>query len=266
MAWFHTQAQISVTPTHQSRLRMYRLGIDRVALFRRGIHHQLFGQHLRSSAFREKYGLNDRIALLYVGRLSGEKNLDVLVEAMTLLNQKYINQIKLVLTGDGPMKESLVENNPGNFVFTGYLHKEDLYEAYASCDLFTFPSSFETFGNVVLEAHASGLPCVGVNEGGVKDIIVDGVTGLLSKSKDPKDFAEKIEQLLLNPKLRERMAKEASKHALKYDWNQVFDDLMHIFTLQIKENKELKKRRWYDRLRWPRRNYFNHKLFHFFDL
>lgn len=266
LAWFHTQAQISVTPTHQSRLRMYRLGIDRVALFRRGIHHTLFGQQLRSNRFREKYHLVDKIALLYVGRLSGEKDLDILVEAMDILNQKYFDKIILVLTGDGPMKESLKKHNPGNFVFTGYLHKEELYEAYASCDIFTFPSAFETFGNVVLEAHASGLPCVGVNEGGVKDIIVDGVTGYLAKSKDSNDFADKIEQLILFPKQRETMGQAASKHALKYDWNHVFDELIHIFRLQIRENKEQVRQRWMDRLRWPKRNYINHKLFHFFDL
>ena len=112
--------------------------------------------------------------------------------------------------------------------FTGFLKGEGLAEVYSASDLFIFPSPTETFGNVVLEALASGTPVIGANSGGVKNIISTGVTGHLCESGNAEDFIQRIVQLLNNDSLRVQMALNARKYALTQKWDQIFENLIDI--------------------------------------
>ncbi len=111
---------------------------------------------------------------MYVGRLSWEKDLFVLQGAMKELNKKYKDRIGLLITGDGPMKKELENTMPDNVAFTGYKTGIELAQIYASADLFTFPSSFETFGNVVFRSSSLGNPHGRSAMGGVMNIIDHG--------------------------------------------------------------------------------------------
>jgi len=169
--------------------------------------------------------------------LINHKDLEDLVEAHTILENRY--DYKLVIVGDGPMKAELIEKLPEAH-FTGYQYGEDLARWYASADIFVFPSTTETFGNVILEAFASGLPAIGVAKGGVADIINHGVDGYIAEPKNPADFAAKIALLLDNPDYRVLMGVQARVTAKNYCWNTINGKLIKSYERVI-ENYYNKK-------------------------
>lgn len=152
---------------------------------------------------------------------------------MFKLNKSYKDKIALIVTGEGPMKSELEQTMPDNVIFTGYKKGVELAEIYASCDIFAFPSSFETFGNVVLEASASGLPVVGVKEGGVLELIDHGKTGYLANPGDPEDFAFFLEKLIVAVGLRKLFGINGRNYAKTKSWNSVFSTLIEIFEKEI---------------------------------
>lgn len=226
ISWFHNEANMTVTPSKESEKILHRLGVIKTGVFGRGIDYDRFSPEKRSIKLRQQLGIEHKIVLLYVGRVSAEKDLDVLRSSMIALNEKYKDEIALIITGDGPMKSELERTMPKNVIFTGYKKGEALSEIYASADIFAFPSSFETFGNVVLESFASGLPVVGVNEGGVVDIINHGSTGYLAESKNPESFTFFIEKLINNDIERKYFGINARIYAATKSWNVVFDKLL----------------------------------------
>jgi glycosyltransferase involved in cell wall biosynthesis len=233
LIWFHNEADRSVTPSHESAKILKRFGVRQVSIFSRGIDYDRFTPEKRDMVFR-KSCMDDKILLLYVGRLSPEKDLNILSESMQKLNEKHKDRIALVVTGEGPMKDELEQTMPDNVIFTGYKKGDELAKIYASCDIFAFPSSFETFGNVVLEASASGLPVVGVDEGGVMELIDHGKTGYLAKAKDAESFTECLEKLIVNEGLRRSMSQSGRRNAKNRSWDSVFSDLMTIFREEIR--------------------------------
>ncbi len=152
--------------------------------------------------------------LLYVGRLSKEKNLHRLIKIYEKAKQNHPN-IKLIVVGDGPYKRELKNQaaNLKDLIFTGVLKGEQLAKAYASCDLFIFPAKYETFGNVVLEAQASGLPAVVSNSGGPQEIIIPDETGYICDPDNIVQFTHAITRLHDDHALLEKMRKAARKNA-----------------------------------------------------
>jgi len=163
---------------------------------------------------------NGEIRLLYVGRISKEKDLDVLATAYRQLRDASL-PVRLSLVGDGPYAKALAEILP-DALFTGYLAGEQLAEAYASADLFVFPSTTDTFGNVIIEAQASGLPVVVSDIGGPKELVEHGVNGLITKAHDPVEFARAIEQVVTDHNLRERMQAHARESVVHRSWPNAF--------------------------------------------
>jgi glycosyltransferase involved in cell wall biosynthesis len=163
---------------------------------------------------------NGEIRLLYVGRISKEKDLDVLATAYHQLRDASV-PVRLSLVGDGPYAKTLAEILP-DALFTGYLAGEQLAEAYASADLFVFPSTTDTFGNVIIEAQASGLPVVVSDIGGPKELVEHGVNGLITKAHDPAEFARAIEQFVTDHNLRERMQAHARESVVHRSWPNAF--------------------------------------------
>jgi len=218
--WFYNRCSATYAPSPSAAYALRKQGIERVELWQRGIDTTRFSPSFRNGELRSSIGVDAKTPiLLFVARLVKEKDLDDLIIAARLLDQKR-KPFKLVIVGDGPEREYMERELP-NAHFTGYLTGRDLSEMYASSDLFIFPSTTETFGNVILEAFASGLPAVTVDKGGVADIVTDGINGFVARGNDPKDFSEKITMLLDNPDFMKRLGYHAKITSADYNWDAI---------------------------------------------
>jgi glycosyltransferase involved in cell wall biosynthesis len=159
------------------------------------------------------------LKLLYVGRVSKEKNMPFLAKAFKHLVDVRPD-IRLIVVGDGPYLSEMKTSLTGlPATFTGFLSGEDLAQAYASSDLFIFPSTTDTFGNVVLEAQASGLPVIVTDEGGPKENLVPDKTGFVVSTENDHTFIKAVLKLANNPQLLKKM----KRHAREYMENRSFE-------------------------------------------
>jgi glycosyltransferase involved in cell wall biosynthesis/predicted metal-dependent phosphoesterase TrpH len=223
MHWFYTQLDlIFVNSEHYRRAWMDRgISANKLAILPRGLDTLLFDPAKRDRAFLKKYGVRDgSTVLLYVGRISKEKDLDVLAAAYKKLRDEKKN-VQLVLVGDGPYLKELKTQLP-DACSTGYLAGLELAKAYASADIFCFPSTTDTFGNVVIESLASGVPCVVSDQGGPRELIRDGVTGFITKSLDVEDFTAAVRRIVDDEKLLATMRVNARKAVQDRDWSEAF--------------------------------------------
>jgi glycosyltransferase involved in cell wall biosynthesis len=161
------------------------------------------------------------VRVLYVGRVSKEKDLDILTAAYNQLRSDSAVQLQLIIVGDGPYSQPLAELVP-DAIFTGYLGGEDLANAYASADIFAFPSTTDTFGNVIIEAQASGLPVIVSDIGGPQELVEQGVTGIVTKARDVEALAEAIRSLANDGETRRRMGRKARESVLNRSWPNAF--------------------------------------------
>src|SRR5438046_9739630 len=176
----------------------------------RGLDTELFTPARREATFWEKFGAaNGQVRLLYVGRISREKDLHVLADAYHRLRDEGL-PVQLFVVGHGPYSEAFAQSVP-EAVFTGYLRGKELATAYASADIFVFPSTTDTFGNVILEAQACGVPVIVSDSGGPKELVEDRTNGLITRSRDVNDFTRGIRSLVAGPPLRERRRNAARK-------------------------------------------------------
>ena len=197
-----------------------------VEVWTRGIDATLFSPVRRSLEWRRSFGIaDDEPVISYVGRLVKEKNTGLLADIYKELTRRGL-RFRAMLVGNGPEEKSLRAALP-QAVFAGFLHGDDLARAYASSDIFLFPSESETFGNVTLEAMASGLPAVCADASGSRSLVAEGETGYcVSASLGAAAFADKIEGLLRDPARRARFGEAARKRALTYDWETIMDGLI----------------------------------------
>jgi glycosyltransferase involved in cell wall biosynthesis len=224
MHWFYGQLDTVFVNSEEYRQSWIKRGFDpaKLKILPRGLDTELFHPGQRNSAFLEKFGAsNGEIRLLYVGRISREKDLDVLTDAYRRLRKEGL-PVRLFVVGHGPYSKAFAKCLP-DAVFTGYLKGPELAAAYASADIFVFPSTTDTFGNVILEAQASGLPVVVSDSGGPKELVVDKSNGLITRSHDVEDFTGAIRTLVTNRSLRERMAAAARKSVTDRSWPRAFE-------------------------------------------
>jgi glycosyltransferase involved in cell wall biosynthesis len=223
MHWFYGQLDTVFVNSEEYRQSWIKRGFDpaKLKILPRGLDTELFHPARRDSAFFEKFGAaNGEVRLLYVGRISREKDLDLLADAYRLLRKEGL-PVQLFVVGHGPYSEAHAKSLP-EAVFTGYLRGTELATAYASADIFVFPSTTDTFGNVILEAQASGLPVVVSDSGGPKELVMDKTNGLITKSHDVEDLTRAIGALVTNRALRERMAKSARDSVTDRSWPRAF--------------------------------------------
>jgi glycosyltransferase involved in cell wall biosynthesis len=223
MHWFYGQLDTVFVNSEEYRKSWIKRGFDpaKLKILPRGLDTELFHPARRNAAFLEKFGTrNGDVRLLYVGRVSREKDLDLLAAAYRRLRNEGL-PIQLFVVGHGPYAEALAKSLPEAF-FTGYLEGTELATAYASADIFVFPSTTDTFGNVILEAQASGLPVVVSDSGGPKELVANGTNGLITKSHDIEDFTRAIRSLVSDPALRNRMAKSARSSVTDRSWPNAF--------------------------------------------
>jgi glycosyltransferase involved in cell wall biosynthesis len=223
MHWFYGQLDTVFVNSEEYRQSWINRGLDpaKLKIFPRGLDTELFTPARRDPAFWEKFGpTNGEVRLLYVGRISKEKDLDVLAKAYRQLRDEGLS-IQLLIVGHGPYSEALSETLP-DAIFTGYLKGKELATAYASADVFAFPSTTDTFGNVIIEAQASGVPVIVSDSGGPKELVEDNVNGLITKSHDVEDFSRAIRELVVDPARRERMGSRGRQSVIDRTWPAAF--------------------------------------------
>jgi glycosyltransferase involved in cell wall biosynthesis len=222
--WLHNQADLNLVPSNFTRQQIKARGFKRVGIWSRGVDTTLYHPERRSQEWRLRLtgGHPDQLLLLYAGRLAREKRIEMLLPIM----RKHTG-IRLAIVGDGPERKNLESFFSGTAtLFTGYLHGTDLAQAYASADLFVFTGANETFGNVVTEAMASGLPVVAPNSGGVVEHVQAGRTGFLFESESEEALQATVARLIEEPARLVEMsflAREAAKH---YSWDHVMHQLV----------------------------------------
>ncbi|TVP42093.1 MAG: glycosyltransferase family 1 protein, partial [Gemmatimonadales bacterium] len=227
---FHEPALRTLAPSHETVADLAGHGFHpRLEVWSRGVDADHFHPARRSEALRERLAPGADTVILYVGRLAPEKRLALLLEAFPLVRARASTDVGLVLVGGGPMEADIRRAGHAGVHLAGYRTGLDLARAYASADLFAFPSDTETFGNVVLEAMASGLPVVGVDRGGVRDTIAHGVTGFRTPPGEVEPFAEAILDLVEHPFLRARMGTKARAEAEGRSWPRILDGVVDIY-------------------------------------
>jgi len=224
MHWFYNQMSLIYVPSEYYRRLLIEHGFDskKMRLMPRGIDTDQFAPEWKIEEFWEGKDVPEGLNILYVGRISKEKNVDILIDAFLKLSRN-VSGINLVLVGDGPYLEEIRKSQLGkNIFYTGFLKGRELAKAYASADIFAFPSTTDTFGNAVLEAQASGLPAIVSGKGGPKEIIIPNKTGLVVSTSDAAGFEEALRKLIKGSDLRKSMAYHARELAKTKSWDVIF--------------------------------------------
>lgn len=230
LRWFHNQARVTLCPSETVRAILLDRGFRHVRIWSRGVDVERFTPTLRSVQLRQRHGPPDAVHLLYVGRLTPEKDLPILFDAFRRIRETRPElAVHLVLAGDGAYSPKMRVQAPAGVTFAGYVEGERLRATYASADVFVFPSRTETLGNVVLEALSSGLPVVAVAEGGVLENVQDGVNGLLCPPGDAAAFGRRIAEIVEQPALRQRLARNARAWAEQRTWERAFEPLLRAY-------------------------------------
>ncbi|WP_010677512.1 glycosyltransferase family 4 protein [Bacillus timonensis] len=240
MKWFHRPFQKLFVPSLVTKNQLEDKGFTNIEIWTHGVDCELFNPYYNKAVVRQKYHISKTFTLTYVGRLAPEKNVDILVEIAKALPMEWSEQIQWVIVGDGPSRSKMEDAAPSNMIFTGFLKGTELAEVYAASDIFVFPSSSETFGNVVLEAMASGTPVIGVNGGGVRNIVQEGITGYLCEPGNSKEVMDTILHLLENDGVRNRMGMEGRKYALTQKWDVIFENLLYSYSTVLQDQSKQK--------------------------
>lgn len=225
LRFIHNGCTLNLVPTHIIRDELHAWRFKRLRLWGRGVDTARFTPSRRKVAWRARL-LNERAAAcgvaLYVGRMAREKHL----EALSALAAD--SSIALTLIGGGnhlPQVQQTLTENGRSAHFIGHLIGDDLADAYAAADVFVFPAVRETFGQVILEAMASGLPVVAADQGGSAALVRHGETGFLVPPHDAEAFRQRTCQLLADSALRARMSAAARAYAEQHAWSAVMRDL-----------------------------------------
>ncbi len=223
----HNQAELNLCTSTAMMEELSEHGIERVALWQRGVDTELFRPQLQSQQMRDylSQGHPEDPLLLYVGRVSAEKQIHDIKPIL-----EAIPGARLAIVGDGPYRKTLEKHfadTPTHFV--GYLEGETLGAAYASADAFVFPSRTETLGLVLLEAMAAGCPVVAARSGGIPDLVSDGVNGYLFEPDDPNGAITATKRLLQAQSERETVRNNAHQEAQRWGWSAATQQLRQYY-------------------------------------
>jgi glycosyltransferase involved in cell wall biosynthesis len=228
MHWFYSQMDVVYVNSEDYRKSWEARGIppEKLRILPRGLDTGLFHTARKDPDFWTARGLRDgETGMLYVGRVSKEKNLDLFVAVARRLESL---RVRPLIVGDGPYMAEMKKMLPGG-IFTGYLRGTDLAAAYASADFFLFPSTTDTFGNVILEAQACGLPVIVSDTGGPRDLVRHGEDGFITHALDLADLTDAATRMASGPALRARMGAAASRRVSARDWPKAFETFWNQF-------------------------------------
>jgi phosphatidylinositol alpha 1,6-mannosyltransferase len=238
LKYIHNGCHLTLAPSQWTMNELDSWGYRRLRRWGRGVNSERFSPQHASPEWRARL-LNgrppDSLLCVYVGRLANEKHVDLLLEAARTPG------IALTIIGDGAQRGELEQLFDGTGThFTGYLYNHDLAAAFASADAFMFPGMHETFGQVVQEAMASGLPALVINQGGVVDIVTHGVNGFICEANGAS-FARAAERLLYDEPLRRRMSAAARAYAESNPWETVMAELETHYMEALALNERYKR-------------------------
>lgn len=241
-AWIrtlHNQAAVNLCTSGPMVDKATAQGIRNVELWPKAVDTDGYSPERRSRKMRARLtdGHPEASLVIYVGRLSAEKNLDRLAPIMRKVRERVPNA-RLAMVGSGPQADDLKKMmDPAFTTFTGYLSGADLQSAFASGDVFAFPSVTETLGLVALESFASGVPVVGARAGGIPFVIDEAKTGYLVEPEDYDAWAERIALLLNDEALRTEMGHTARSEALRHGWRAATESLVDYYQRAIDEHR-----------------------------
>lgn len=223
---FYGRCREVYVPSESVRAALLADGLrDNFKPWPRGIDTGRFNPARRSPDWRAHHGIGaGELVILHVSRLVREKRLDTLTGALNRIGIPH----RIVIVGDGPDR-GFAERELPHALFTGFLNGEELAAAYASSDIFVFPSDSESFGNVTLEAMASGLPCVAADATGSRSLVVDGETGFLAPADDAEAFASHVTRLANDTALRQRMGQAGRARALTFSWEETMTRMLGYY-------------------------------------
>ncbi len=238
------RCNLTIAPTKELASVLKKKGFKRVKALSNPVDFDKF-KGVKLKDIRKKHKIpKDAILLLYVGRVTFEKKLDVLFDALKEINRR---DVYLLVVGKGPFlkqyKKYVKENEIKNVKFVGYVKDEDLGSYYNSCDIFVSPSDTETQGLTFVEAMYFGKPVIGANKLGVKDLIRDGKNGFKFRPGDPQDLKSKLEKLISSKSLRAKMGKKSKQYSKMYSKEKIVGSLLRIY-------KTIKYKDWKDNKAW----------------
>ena len=225
---FHNATACTMVPTRELMRTLSQNGFANLKVVSRGVDTKLFNISKRDTSLRSSWGATDDTkVLISVGRMAPEKNLDQVLktyEALKVTGQAF----KLVMVGDGPLKEQFQKRYP-EIIFPGMLSQSNLAAYYASSDLFIFPSQTETFGNVTLEALASGIPVLAFDCAAARDWVQTGVNGWLVAENNPEGFAAQAVAIFNSKDLLDQITQSTRQQVVHLDWDQIAEQVESVF-------------------------------------
>ena len=229
LRWFYKHSEHIYVPTKSMAEELIEKNIGRspevLKIWARGVDTDQFNPSKRDPKWREEMGFNEEdVVFTFVSRLVWEKNLKLFASVISAIQKKYPHA-KSLIVGDGPARTEL-ESELNNTVFTGFLTGNALSKAYAGSDVFFFPSDTETFGNVTLEAMASGLPCLVADAQGSKSLVDHNENGFLIPVSKKKKFISRAEELAKDAELRRRLGQKSFEKAQNYTWDKINSTLL----------------------------------------
>ena len=229
--WYYDQLDMIYVPSLSTKTELQAKGInaDKIRIYPRGIDIKRFHPSKRNGFFKPYFKAESKMKFLFTGRVSREKNLDILVEAFKGLLQ-IADNMHLTVVGEGPYLQEMKDKLQGSpCLFTGYLDGEELSAAYASSDVFVFPSTTDTFGNVVLEAQASGLPVIVTDQGGPCENMLPNETGILIKGGCSQSLLIAMKTFTDNKHLAARMGAAARAYTEERTFEKAFLESWELF-------------------------------------
>ena len=225
---FHNATACTMVPTNELKRTLSENGFVNLKVVSRGVDTKLFNIGRRSTQLRHSWGANEHTkVLISVGRMAPEKNLEQVLrtyESLRLID----TQLKLVMVGDGPLREQFQQRHP-NIIFPGMLSQTELAAYYASSDLFVFPSQTETFGNVTLEALASGIPVLAFDCAAARDWVQHGINGWLVPENNSDGFVDQAVVIFKTPNLLEQVTYSTRQQVVHLDWDQIAEQVESVF-------------------------------------
>jgi glycosyltransferase involved in cell wall biosynthesis len=224
---FHNATACTMVPTKELQRTLSENGFMNLKVVSRGVDTSLFNLSKRDNHLRSTWSANEQTkVMISVGRMAPEKNLEQVLKVFDAL-QFMGQQLKLVMVGDGPLREQFQIRYP-DIIFPGMLNQTELARYYASSDLFVFPSQTETFGNVTLEALASGIPVLAFDCAAARDWVQTGINGWLVPENNPEGFALQAVEIFKSPNVLDQVTQSARQQIVRLDWDQIAEQVESV--------------------------------------
>ena len=234
---FYRKGDSVLVPTAELKKKLSRKDIRNIRIWSRGIDTEKFNPKYRSEELRKKWKAQEKILITYVGRFVWYKDLNVLIDVYKRFKGSNINSVGFLMIGSGPIADDLKKSMP-DAIFTGYLKDEKLIRAFSSGDIFLFPSKTETFGNVVQEAIACGLPAIVSNIGGCQEIVKRSRAGKICEAGEGKNFYDSCKKLIDNKELYQTYKTNGIEYSKHVSWDLINQDLIEHYYNMVRISKK----------------------------